>query len=151
MAKFQEAMAARSEYMHRKTVYEEVVNFLSQFVEDEVHKPDRTMLTGDLGNVPQALIREVMENIQTGNIDELTKQISDIENMKVEDIRGKEQKGPAPEASKEGAAGKGEGKARGIKITKQAGRGASGNRRTVSGNGSGAGPALEKPTGAGEK
>lgn len=151
MAKFQEMMAARNECMHRRTVYEEIVNFLSQFVEDEVHKPDRTMATGDIGNVPQTTIREVMEGLQAGNIDKLTKQISDIESMKVEDTRGKEQKAQTPEAGQEGSARKGDGKTRSIKITKQAGRGAAGDRRKVSGAGANVRTALEKPTGAGEE
>lgn len=115
MPSFQDMVLKLAALKHQQTIYNEVVNFLQQFIEDEVHKPDRTLVTEDSGDVPQKTILEVIASIQSEHLAPIERAISDIESIKVEAPNGKQ--AGNKEAPAKGGAQEGTGKEGGKKAS----------------------------------
>jgi hypothetical protein len=100
MSTLAEALAKLNGAKHRQQIYMELVNFLSKFVEDEVHKPDVTMVTEGLGAVPQDLLREVLDELNKDRIDPLSEMIESIQGLSVEVPGGQKRKRPSQSRKK---------------------------------------------------
>ena len=77
-------MAELNECRHQQQIYMELVNFLSTFVDDEVQRAERSMVTDGLGRVPTELVQQAIDVLNEERIDPLTEKIESIQAIDVE-------------------------------------------------------------------
>lgn len=71
-------------YKWEQAVWNEVVGFLSQFVDDEVNKAESAIISDDNGQVPQELVQRVVSEILEDKLVPLEEEIKKIEGSSVE-------------------------------------------------------------------
>lgn len=83
----------------RRAVWQELVNYLRRFVQDEVSRPDSSIATDQGVPVGQDVVRELIEEMVEQQIDPLSQEIAAIQGrpIGVEEVDAEKDQGQASE------------------------------------------------------
>lgn len=93
-----------SQLKHRRTIYEQMVGFLSQYVPDELSADDvpQELETSGVGPVPRDLLQDTIDDLEENGIAYLDKQIKKIEKTEIPEDEQEQEEEPEAITNEEG-------------------------------------------------